>query len=358
MNKTFAPKFRTVRGSMTPATLLRFSRICAALAVAAFAVAGPVPASFYGAGQAAAQASRENFPPDFTGVSAIRGWVLLGGPRTFSKQGLYGYIDGGAETFLQYGFRDLTVFEFVPEKTAAPSKKSITLEIYRMESPTAAFGIFSTKREGNEPVSGGIKTLHWLMPEQANLVKGDLYINILASGCTQAEVEDFVVSLAPQLPAADTGVPESFSCMPEFSLVPGTERYICGQAAAASESPLLGADFWGFKEGIAEAFSAKYLPGVTKVVLIHFNRPPEDLGGKVYQLFKEHFMSVTVLDDVLQGYTVVGRNFYFGQNGPNGVIILNEPDPKVARAYIKQALDKAAKQLEAKPKKTPDEKKK
>jgi hypothetical protein len=303
------------------------------------------------------QPNQRNLPPDFMGLAGITGWVLAGTPRTYPREGLYGYVDGGAEIFLQYGFRNLTVFELVPEKTAG-SKKSITLEIYRMDSPAAAFGIFSTRREGGEPVLSGIKTINWIGPEQANLVKSDLYVNILASGCTLAEVEDFALSLAGNLPPGETPLPSGFSCMPEFNLVPGSERYICGGVAAANESPLLGADFWGFSLGQAEAYSAKYGPGPSKLVLIRFKEPPKDLVGKVFGLFNEYLMDVTMMDQIMQGRTVVGRKFYFGWNGPNGILILDEPDPKAARARIAEALKKAAQRLEEKPEKKTDKEKK
>lgn len=308
-------------------------------------------------GRTGQQAVQRNFPPDFMGLAGITGWALSGNPRNFSRDGLYGYVDGGAEVFLQYGFRDLTVFNLIPDKAADP-KKAITLEIYRMDSPKDAFGIFSTRREGGEAISLGIKTFHWLGQEQASLVKGNLFVNILAAGCTQAEVGDFLASLVVNLPAGETPMPEAFSCLTEFNLIPGTERYICGDVAAANETPLLGAEFWGFKEGLTEAYSAKYGPGTGKLVLITFKQPPQDLPGKVYRLFKDHAMDVSISDDIMQGVTVIGRNFYFGQNGPNGVIILNEPDPKVARAYIQQTLDKTAKKLnEDKKNKKKDEKK-
>jgi hypothetical protein len=300
--------------------------------------------------------NQRNLPPDFMGVAGITGWVLTGSPRMFPREGLYGYVDGGAEIFLQYGFRNLTVFELVPDKPAGP-KKTITLEIYRMESPESAFGIFSARREGDEHVSSGIKTIHWVEPEQANLIRGDLYVNILASGCTLAEVKDFALSLAGNLPPGETPLPGGFSCLPEFSLVPGSERYICGEVAAASESPLLASDFWGFKKGLAEAYSVKYGPGKSRLILVHFKRPQANLVNKVLGLFNGSLVDVTTMDQVMQGRTVAGRNFYFGWNGPNGILITDEPDPKAARARIEEALKKAAKRLAEKPEKRSDEKK-
>jgi len=288
---------------------------------------------------------RKNLPPDFMGIAGISGWVLSGSPKTYPKAGLSDYVGGGAEIFLQYGFRDLTVFNLVPDKPAVP-RKAVTLEIYRMDSPKAAFGIFSTRRQGDEPVSPGIKTFHWLGQEQANLVKGDLYVNILASGCAEAEVGNFLASLAINLPSGETPLPAGFSCLPEFNLVPGTERYICGDVAAANESPLLGADFWGFKEGKTEAYSAKYGPDPSKLIILNFKKDaPANIMEEVFALFMAYHMDLSIMRNVMQGKTVVGRWFLFGWNGPNGIIILDAPDPEVARARLQEALDKTVKQM-------------
>jgi hypothetical protein len=326
--------------------------ILTSLIVAPAVIASPAPAyeahqavpqaGGQSASQAAAAPARRNFPPDFMGVAGITGWVLSGAPQAFTKESLYGYIDGGAETFLQYGFRNLWVYRFLPDKPAA-NNKEITLELYQMASPAAAFGIFSTRREGNEPVSAAIKTTHWIGREQTNLVKGDLYANILAAECTQDEVEAFAMSLDRHLPAGETLLPRAFFCMPEFNLIRGSERYICGTAAATNESPLLGADFWGFKEGQAEAYSVKYGPETSKLVLIHFKDPPNDLWNDVFALFSEYLVDVTIMRDVMQGRTMAGRKFYFGWNGLNGILITDEPDPDVARIRIELTLKMAGK---------------
>jgi len=330
----------------------------AVLAVVSLSLCLAVPSTFAfpaataapGAGQPAAGAqaasaapARRDFPPDFMGPAGIAGWVLTEAPRAFAKDSLYGYVDGGAEIFLQYGFRNLWVYRFLPEKPEGD--KEITLELYRMASPAAAFGIFSTRREGNEPVSPSIRTTHWLGREQTNMVKGDLYANILAAGCTQDEVAAFAMSLDRHLPAGDTLLPRAFFCMPEFNLIRGSERYICGGAAAANESPLLGADFWGFKEGRAEAYSVKYGPGGSKLVLIRFKEPPRGLWNDVLGLFGEYLLGVTVLHEIMQGQTVAGRRFYFGWSGLNGILVTDEPDPEVARVRIQLTLKMASRDL-------------
>ena len=60
--------------------------------------------------------------------------------RTFSGESLYGYIDGGADLYLEYGFTGVIITEF------AWLKGKYKIEIYKMKNPEAAFGIFSVLR--------------------------------------------------------------------------------------------------------------------------------------------------------------------------------------------------------------------
>lgn len=60
--------------------------------------------------------------------------------RVFSGTSLYGYIDGGAELFLEYGFSVVSVSEI--EYLGGRYKT----EIYKMSGPEEAFGIFSVMR--------------------------------------------------------------------------------------------------------------------------------------------------------------------------------------------------------------------
>jgi hypothetical protein len=67
-------------------------------------------------------------------------------------------------------------------------------------------------------------------------------------------------------------------------------------------------------------------------------------------------MKVSMSDNIVEGGTAVGGSYYFGGSGGTGVLVLDEPDPKLARARIREALSKAAKHLEEKSKNKTDEK--
>jgi len=93
----------------------------------------------------------------------MKGWVKKGKPNLYFKNQLCDYINGGAEIFLEYGFDTLVTQEY------SFKNKSITLEIYKMETPESAFGIYSFNRDsksasiavGNEGVNEENRVIFW-----------------------------------------------------------------------------------------------------------------------------------------------------------------------------------------------------
>ena len=77
------------------------------------------------------------------GNGAVPGWDREGDAQEFAGEDLYTYIDGGAEIYHEYGFRRVAVQDY---KDAGG--RSVSLEIFEMDSPEAAYGIYSFKRSG------------------------------------------------------------------------------------------------------------------------------------------------------------------------------------------------------------------
>jgi hypothetical protein len=69
----------------------------------------------------------------------INDWQQKSSPKIFTKATLFNHIDGGAEIFLEFGFNRLFVLNFARDSV------SVVLEIYEMENPTAALGIYLLK---------------------------------------------------------------------------------------------------------------------------------------------------------------------------------------------------------------------
>ncbi|OGD11577.1 MAG: hypothetical protein A2Y86_04980 [Candidatus Aminicenantes bacterium RBG_13_62_12] len=298
-------------------------------------------------GDSAGFPAAQEKPAIMRAVDGISGWTQMGDVETYTKDGLYGYIDGGAEIVFQYGFRELAVFKFKPAAaTDLPARKELVLEIYRMESAEAAFGIYSTKLEGEEEGWPGIKSDHWVSASQGGLVKGDYMVNILAPECTGREIGEFAAALEPKIPGNGTTRPKGMDWLPRDGMVVGSWKYIKGPLAAQNESPFLEGSFWGFdagkEQGATEAYSAKYgvAPGVSKLVIVKFENAPETgaLDDHVLALFKEYLKDVRRDGETLAGKNEAGRWFLFGHKGLFAALVLGDPDRKAAQTRLDLAL--------------------
>jgi hypothetical protein len=82
----------------------------------------------------------EAFLPD---RGEMRSWRAENAPQLYKGEDLYLYIDGGAEIYHEYGFKQVLVQDY---KSAAG--KSLTLEIFEMANSECAFGIYTFKSSG------------------------------------------------------------------------------------------------------------------------------------------------------------------------------------------------------------------
>ena len=88
----------------------------------------------------------EGFLPTPDEVSGIR---TAGRPQTYEGKKLFDYIDGGADLFHEYNFQQACVQRY---KTP---QGEVTVEIYQMDTPAHAFGIYTFDTEGEHISSAG-----------------------------------------------------------------------------------------------------------------------------------------------------------------------------------------------------------
>ncbi len=110
-------------------------------------------------------------PPD----GFRQAWKKSGSVKVFASADLYGYIDGGAEIFFEFGFDQLHVQTYDATRVGASHSAEIQLkiEIYRMIDPTAAAGIYYLKC-GKETPDPHFKERHTINRFQM-LFKRDRY---------------------------------------------------------------------------------------------------------------------------------------------------------------------------------------
>jgi len=156
--------------------------------------------------------------------NAAAGWTRDGGPQEFEGEDLYTYIDGGAEIYREYGFRRVVVQDY-----ENPGGKSVSLEIFEMETPAAAFGMFTFKRSGGgEPLvlGAGAELEAYYM----NFWKGRFLVTLTGFD----EAAETVEGLKAIGRIVDSGLPEGgeapglVSALPAEGLRPGSVKYLKG----------------------------------------------------------------------------------------------------------------------------------
>ncbi len=143
----------------------------------------------------------------------------------FSAENLYGRIDGGAELFLEFGFRELVIQEY------RSGAVKLELETYVMESPLAALGIYLAKCGHETPVDG-LAARNTGSRYQILALKGDRYLQVNNFAGDAALLPDMTALLN----AAVAGVPEArepdiWRLLPAADQVAGSRRLFRGPYA-------------------------------------------------------------------------------------------------------------------------------
>jgi hypothetical protein len=154
---------------------------------------------------------------DSSGITSIS-------TRFFDNDGLWGYINGGADLYLEYGFEQLTVLDI---KAGGIDYKA---DLYKMISPEAAFGIYSISRFKCKE-SAVLTAEDCLTPYQYIAAQGEVYISVSNStGSAEAQQTTLEIArkLLAQIESHTFAKPEVFS---HELLTPHTSglKYISGQ---------------------------------------------------------------------------------------------------------------------------------
>jgi hypothetical protein len=177
----------------------------------------------------------------------LRGWAPSGRAEVYQGEALYEYIDGGAEIYHEYGFREVAVQDYKDR-----AGHTATLEVYLMVSPAAAFGMYTFKTTGEgratvwEGVEGEIETYY------LNVWRGSVLATV--TGLDESpETLEGVIALGRATAARLSGSLEKPSVvdgLPRKGLKPGSRKYFRGRLGLLNVRSLFpGAEF-PFVEGV------------------------------------------------------------------------------------------------------------
>ncbi|MBA7477010.1 hypothetical protein ES707_12408 [subsurface metagenome] len=150
-------------------------------------------------------------------------WKIPEAPQDYFPEILFEYINGAAEIYLSYDFKELTVGQY--EK--GDSNASLIIEIYDMGTEINSFGIYSAERfPDSQFISLGSQG--YLEEETLNFIVGKYYVKLLCFDSGE-DSADFLKLFSQEVVkrVKDKGtLPPALAFFPKQGLVRNSEKFI------------------------------------------------------------------------------------------------------------------------------------
>ena len=193
--------------------------------------------------------------------SFFPGWSREKSPTYYTPDNLYEYIDGAAELYLDYGFKELISAPCIYE---GKEVYTLIVDVYDMGSGLNAFGIHSSHR-GSEAQSLEIGAEAYLTDYTLSFYKGKYFVYLQAgrpSPETGTAMKVAAQIIADKIPGRSER-PLELSYLPGENLMEGTSRYVPDE--------LLGYRF------LPGGLQAEYQSGEEKILLfVAFSPSPQE----------------------------------------------------------------------------------
>lgn len=168
-------------------------------------------------------------------------WKPSEPPQFVEGDDLFLLINGGAEIYHEYGFARAAVQSYEDD-----AGRSLNLEVYEMEAPGAAYGIFTFK-QGKDCESAEIGDESCLQDYYLNVWKGDFLITVVGFD-TEPETRKGLITLAEATAqtVSDSGTKPQLS-----KILPGSSTlYMNGNLALFNAYDFGKGNVFGVEEGL------------------------------------------------------------------------------------------------------------
>lgn len=186
-------------------------------------------------------------------------WMLTNEPEFYAGDDLFFLIDGGADVYLEYGFREVAVSGY------SDGNRLVRVEVYLMTNAASAWGVFSARRPF-PPLPGSSEYLAlgkgYLMG-----VEGDCYI-VVSSDDDELEYQwliDFFKLFTHSFPEVENFQLSEF--FPKATMQALNGVLFLGRAGFSSVYTLGAYNFNHFDKGMAWRFSSDS----TRIILRYVN---------------------------------------------------------------------------------------
>jgi hypothetical protein len=184
----------------------------------------------------------------------VQGWERDGAPQAYRGEGLYEYINGGAEIYHEYGFRQVVIQDF-----KSNDGKSISVEIFEMEDPGSAYGIFTFKTNPEDrEISLGSGAL--LSDYYLNFWKARYLVTLTGFDENEETIRGLqnIAHSVDRKIKADGNRPSLVSALPEEGLERASLKYFEGSLGLYNCYPFFTEDVFRLKEGIKGDYKGGY----------------------------------------------------------------------------------------------------
>lgn len=141
--------------------------------------------------------------------------------RTFTGEGLYGFMNGGADLYLEYGVQELVTSEVIFKG------EEYTVDIYTLPSPADAFGIYSVNIFKCDKADE-LGCFDCLSTYQLLLVTGNKYISVVfqsGSDIARNNASELVKQYVDISKEEKFSIPNELQLSPPYS---GSLKYLKG----------------------------------------------------------------------------------------------------------------------------------
>lgn len=181
----------------------------------------------------------------FLPVDQIEGWKVDGHTDMFEGDDLFFLINGGADVYLEYGFKQVISRNYTSE-----SGNSLKVELYEMLDEDAAFGIFSLFKidEGTTQFAqvGRMSDNH--IRFRTNKYFGIIMLQSSDPPSLKSMI-GFARFLVNTLPGG-TEKPELVSLLPDEGFISSDVKYFRGNIGLSNIYSFGSGDIFGFSEGV------------------------------------------------------------------------------------------------------------
>jgi len=210
----------------------------------------------------------------------LGGWKKDGALQEYKGEDLFLYIDGGAEIYQEYGFKQVAVQDYINKRG-----KSISLEIFEMVSNESAYGIytFKTHSSGKEVALGdGAQLADYYL----NFWEGNFLVTLTGFD-EERETINGLLTIAKAIDRkiqVKGKIPPIVELLPKNDLVKPSIKYFKGNLGLYNSYRFFTQDIFSLKQGIKGDYRDGY-----SVFIVRYSNDDEckERFGEVKKRFKE-----------------------------------------------------------------------